>query len=73
MGSREKRRQTRGTKGILVGISLMGSMVCVMLWMLLCGGCQTLGSGGGLPVPGTLSRQGEELKDINGRLYDHLQ
>jgi hypothetical protein len=32
-----------------------------------------MGSGGGLPVPGTLSRQGEELKDINGRLYDHLQ
>jgi hypothetical protein len=29
--------------------------------------------GRGLPMPRTLSRQGEELKDINGRLYDHLQ
>jgi hypothetical protein len=29
--------------------------------------------GRGLPMPGTLSGQGEELKDINGKLYDYLQ
>jgi hypothetical protein len=40
---------------------------------MLCGGCQAFGRSGGLPVPGTLSRQGEELKDINGKLYDYLQ
>jgi hypothetical protein len=32
-----------------------------------------MGRGGGLPMPGTLSVQKAELKDINGRLYDHLQ
>jgi hypothetical protein len=72
----EKRRQTKGikgTRGILVGILSMGSMLCVMLWMMLCGGCKTIGSGGGLPVPRTLSGQGEELKDINIKLYDYLQ
>jgi hypothetical protein len=74
--SEEKRqgtKQTRGTKGILASILFVGSMVCVMLWMMMCGGCKTFGSGGGLPVPGTLSGQGMELKDINGRLYDYLQ
>jgi hypothetical protein len=29
--------------------------------------------GGRLPMPGTLSGQGEELKNINGKLYDYLQ
>jgi hypothetical protein len=48
-------------------------MVWMMLWMMLRGGCQTIGSGGRLPMPGTLSVQKAELKDINGRLYDHLQ
>jgi hypothetical protein len=76
VGSREKRKQTKGTKGtkeILAGISLMGSVVCVMLWMMLCGGCKTVGRRRGLPVPKTLSGQSAELRDINGRLYDYLQ
>ncbi|MDR2778924.1 MAG: hypothetical protein LBB16_01385, partial [Puniceicoccales bacterium] len=55
----------------MASILLMGSMVCVMLWMMLCGGCKTMGRG--LPVPGMLSGKSMELKDINGRLYDHLQ
>ncbi|MDR2432734.1 MAG: hypothetical protein LBD34_03205 [Puniceicoccales bacterium] len=71
MENREKRRQTKWTKGVLAGISLMGSMVCVMLWMMLCGGCRTVGSR--LLVPSTLSGQNGELKDINGKLYDYLQ
>jgi hypothetical protein len=58
---------------MLVNILLMGSMVCVVLCMMACGGCQTFGGGGGLPMPGTLSGQSGELKEINGRLYDHLQ
>ncbi|MDR1528780.1 MAG: hypothetical protein LBS22_04340, partial [Puniceicoccales bacterium] len=73
MEGREKRKQPKRRRGMLVNILLMGSVLCVMLWMLLCGGCQTFGSGGGLPVPGMLSGQRAELKEINGRLYDHLQ
>jgi hypothetical protein len=69
--SGEKRRGTRQTRGILVGILLMGSVLSVMLWMMLCGGCRTFG-GGGLP-PRTLSGQSAELRDINGKLYDYLQ
>jgi hypothetical protein len=42
-----------------------------MLWVMVCGGCNTIGRG--LPIPGTLSGQGEELKSINGKLYDYLQ
>jgi hypothetical protein len=74
--SEEKRRGTKETKvtrGILASILFVGNVLCVMLWMMVCGGCKTMGSGGRLPVPGTLSGQRAELKEINGRLYDHLQ
>ncbi|MDR2778930.1 MAG: hypothetical protein LBB16_01425, partial [Puniceicoccales bacterium] len=56
-----------------MSILLMGNVLCVMLWMMVCGGCRTLGSGGRLPMPMPLSGQSGELKDINGRLYDYLQ
>ncbi|MDR0741924.1 MAG: hypothetical protein LBE98_00465 [Puniceicoccales bacterium] len=74
-GSREKSKQPKRTREALASILFMGSMVCVMVCVMLCGGCRTMGigSGGRLPVPGTLSSQSTELKDINGRLYDYLQ
>ncbi|MDR1528455.1 MAG: hypothetical protein LBS22_02615, partial [Puniceicoccales bacterium] len=66
MGKREgeeKRRGTKQTRGMLVNILLMGSVLCVMLWAMLCGGCQMMGmgSGGRLSMPGMLSGQRAEL------------
>jgi hypothetical protein len=69
VGSRESGRQIKGPREVLASILFAGSMI----WIILCGGCKTIGSGGRLPMPGTLSGQGMELKDINGRLYDYLQ
>ncbi|MDR0693581.1 MAG: hypothetical protein LBF49_03385 [Puniceicoccales bacterium] len=43
----------KGTRKVLVSILFVGSMLCVVV----CGGCKTMG--GGLPLPGTLSGQGE--------------
>jgi hypothetical protein len=63
----ERRKNEERTKDVLVSILFMGSM----LWMVVCGGCKTMGRG--LPMPGRLSGQGEELKSINGKLYDYLQ
>ena len=67
----ERRRSREQTKEVLVSILFMASMLCVALCAVVCGGCNTLGRG--LPVPGMLSGQGEELKSINGKLYDYLQ
>jgi hypothetical protein len=63
----ERRKSREPTKVVLVSVLFMVSMLCVVV----CGGCKTTGRG--LPMPGRLSGQGEELKSINGKLYDYLQ
>jgi hypothetical protein len=67
----ERRKNEEPTKVVLVSVLFMASMLGVALGAVVCGGCKTMGRG--LPVPGTVSGQGEELKSINGKLYDYLQ
>jgi hypothetical protein len=64
----ERRKSREQTRDILVSVLFMVSTLGVALGAVVCGGCNTLGRG--LPVPGTVSGKGEELKSINGKLYD---
>jgi hypothetical protein len=56
-GSREKRRRPREA---LASILFAGSMV----WMMLCGGCQTMGRGGGYSISWSTSCKARGIREV---------